>query len=195
MLKCNPSLFRQHVAGAYRTDWHYRSTHLLKDILEAGDDYWLPVVNLMRTGDEIIVESDQMSWRYWLSVRMASMSPVPRVSVQMLNPLDINNGVQIFSMEAEDEKEEALEVEKARVEQQARHRQETETRLVDENHKPSVKWRGPNHKWTIMAYDRPAKHGFESQEEAQSAIDNGDADAEIAVNLDVFIKENEKKAA
>ena len=111
MLKCISSNFMQHTPGAWRTDWHYRTSHLLKDILAAGDDYWLPIVNLLRVGDEIIVESDQLSWRYWLSVRQATMHPVPRVTVKLLNPLDISNGVQIFDYGVEKDKEEALEAE------------------------------------------------------------------------------------
>ena len=192
MLKCISSNFMQHTPGAWRTDWHYRTSHLLKDILAAGDDYWLPIVNLLRVGDEIIVESDQLSWRYWLSVRQATMHPVPRVTVKLLNPLDISNGVQIFDYGVEKDKEEALEAEKTRLETDAKNKALAEAALISEEHKPSVRWRGPHDKWTVMGYDRPAKTQYDSRESAQACIDNNDLEGELLVNRDVSITEKSR---
>lgn len=194
MITCQTRNFRVHNQGGWRTDWHYRTDRTLEDILGAGDDYWNNVANLIRVGDEIIVESEDMSWRFWLSVRMAQQSPVPSVIVNRIVPTDLGDGIQIFDQDMIEEKKRAIEAQKEQIETRAKFTMEQESKFETDEVQPAVLWRGKG-KWTIVAYERTIQGGFEAKEEAQKRLESGDFEDQIKVNRDAYMNEQFRKAA
>ena len=53
-IRAQSSSMRVHIPGQWRTDFHYRTEHTLQEILDAGDDYWLPCASMLKPGDQII---------------------------------------------------------------------------------------------------------------------------------------------
>ena len=187
MISCEIRNFRVHSQGGWRTDWHYRTSHQLQEILEAGDDYWNDTANLTRANDEILVEADDLSWRYKLIVRASQQHP-PKVMVKMLGSLEV------FDEKAIKEKAAEIALQEKQVKEREAAKAAREGVYDTDEVKPKVSWRGKG-KWTILAYERTVQGGFETPEEAKARLEAGDFKEQIEVHRVAYINEQMAKAA
>jgi hypothetical protein len=217
MIECLPRKLGYDTRGAFRTRWHYRTDHKLEDIEASGDEYWIPVSYQLRPGDIIEVEDHEFAW--WYEIFVIDANPhaetrAEKVVTEIRNPVKTRDPERLIErdLKAEAERlaaeERQREMELARdeaAERQAEHERKSAERNAEEfsekdaeierranalELRPVVKWRGPHHKFAVLAYDVTVSKGYEFKESAHAALDNGDIAEEIAEARAAWISNN-----
>lgn len=168
-IKAVPSTLRVHVSGQWRTDWHYRTTHSLAEILESGNDYWLPCAQMLQPGDQIIVESEDMTWQYTVSVRVSDYR-ARIVAVEMIMAAEMDNGVKVFNRDAVEEEKKELERQKQIAEDAIRTKKTFEKKYDTPDVQAQIEWKGKAERYAIVAYGRVVEKGYSTKEAAQHAM-------------------------
>lgn len=210
--------FRIDVNGAWRTRWHYRTTHEMQDVLDAGDRYWLRVADMVQPGDTIEVEDENLAWMFEVSVVSTKTSGAAS-EAEIIVTLPIGApvirdqmGLDRRAAEAEGREREIKEREarayQERIEsdrrqaeavaaaaaaneaEQAAIKGDVNARADDPENQPAVAWKGPKAKWSITAFGSMAAKGFETKGEAEIAKARGDADAEIEKLRAAWVENN-----
>lgn len=182
MLRAKSNALRPHNQGPYITDYHYRTTDPLEDIRAAGDDYWLSVVQLLRAGDEIFVESASGAWSYMATIVKADEV----LRVIETRPGSRYSGDYVNSDLLADEQASAAEMKEAQAVEAARVA-DAEQAVETDDVKPAVKWRGKG-KWCIVGYGATISAGFDTREDAEAAME-AEA-AKIAEHREAFLTNN-----
>lgn len=185
MLRVKPNALRQHCAGAYATDWHYRTTDPLADIEAAGDAYWLTVVHLLRRGDEIHVEAESGAWSYMLTVTKAD--EVGRVVETREGSR--HSGKYVESDLLAEEQARSAEAKAAAVAEVQRV-EIAEQAVETDDVMPAARWLGPSVKGAIVGYGVRIVEGLASKAEAQAALDSGEYADRIAEHREAFLTNN-----
>lgn len=180
---------RPHVSGGHMTEWHYRTTHDYKDIIEAGSDYWMPVVNLIRPLDEIRVQAADGSWEYRLSVRVSD-ERTRKIVVQMFAISAMKDGVMIFDQDAIDESKRLAASATEREALQKQKYDEMVAELDTEEMQPKVAWRGKSAQWVVIAYNDHIQGGYETKEAATAALEDPGIKQKIEQHREIFLTQN-----
>lgn len=178
-IKARAHDFRPHVQGAFSTTWHYRTSHSYAHILAAGDDYWVPVLALIKPFDTIWVQDENCAWEYTAIVLRVDESE-EKCYTKIGKPEPTNDGVFIYDQEAIDKKIQDMASKEAAAEEREAELEGKRQALDTAEMQPQAKFKGPKDgKWCILAYEATIGRDYPNKESAMRVLNGGDLDEKI----------------
>lgn len=184
------SRFKLNHSGAFRGEYHYRTTHEPAAILEAGDGYFQHIAHMVQPGDIALIEDEQIRWSF--SVIFISADPLVVQVDSELTWRDARGMQRLAEKEAE-RAQAVIDKDKADLDAQIEADKQTQQKLVEERAAArqlvadraaeleakadeagvvEIKWQGKG-KFTVLAYGRKIRGGFDQREDALEALNNG----------------------